>query len=101
MVRYLTVLAQAQKLNSEDLLGQSNSSEILEQGRRNAINATLGPSNTDPRLMQQIECTSDLQSHFGNTGYRSRPSQSTEATSVRIVLTNEMLQIPPIQVEYS
>ncbi|EIE80184.1 hypothetical protein RO3G_04889 [Rhizopus delemar RA 99-880] len=78
---------------------QSYSSKILEQGRRNVINTTSGPSNTDPRFMQQIECASDLQSHFGNTEYISRSSQSTETTSVRMVLTNEMVQIPPVQVD--
>ncbi|KAG1172357.1 hypothetical protein G6F36_011568 [Rhizopus arrhizus] len=30
---------------------------------------------------------------------KSKPSQSTEVTSIRMVLTNEMVQIPPIQVE--
>ncbi|KAG1036565.1 hypothetical protein G6F43_013023 [Rhizopus delemar] len=101
MVRHSTTLAQIQKLNPEDLLRQSNSSKILEQSRRNVISTTSGLGNTDPRLMQQIERTSDLQSHSGNTECRSRPPQSTETASVRMVLTNEMVQIPPIRVESS
>lgn len=101
IIRYSTVHVQTQKLNYEDLFGQSNSSKILEQGRWNVVNATSEPSGTDPRLIQQIKCTSNLQSHSWITEYRSRPSQSTEATSIRKILTNEIVQISPIRVEPS